>query len=209
MKLMFLGAPGAGKGTQAKMLTSTLEIPQISTGDMLRAAVGNRTELGVKAKAFMDSGSLVPDEVVIGIVKERLTAEDCSKGFVLDGFPRTVPQAEALAEVTTLDAVVNIEVDEDLVVQRLSGRRTCKSCGAIYHVVTSAPSLEGVCDRCGGELYQRSDDNETSIRTRLESYRTQTEPLASWYAERGLLRSVDGVGDPDDIQRRINAALNP
>jgi adenylate kinase len=206
---MFLGAPGAGKGTQAKMLTSRLEIPQISTGDMLRAAVGNRTELGVKAKAFMDSGSLVPDEVVIGIVKERLTAEDCSKGFVLDGFPRTVPQAEALAEVTTLDAVVNIEVDEDLVVQRLSGRRTCKSCGAIYHVVTSAPSLEGVCDRCGGELYQRSDDNETSIRTRLESYRTQTEPLASWYAERGLLRSVDGVGDPDDIQRRINAALNP
>lgn len=209
MKLMLLGAPGAGKGTQAKMLTSAFEIPQISTGDMLRAAVSNKTELGVTAKQFMDSGSLVPDEVVIGIVKERLDAADCRNGFILDGFPRTVPQAEALSEVTQLDAVVNIEVDEELVVQRLSGRRTCKSCGAIYHVVTSAPSVEGVCDVCSGDLYQRSDDNENSIRTRLKSYRAKTAPLASWYADLGILRNVDGVGDPNDIQQRIHAALNP
>ncbi|MGM0574959.1 MAG: adenylate kinase [Myxococcota bacterium] len=207
MKLMLLGPPGAGKGTQAKRLVDTLGIPQISTGDMLRSAVAHKTKMGLEAKKFMDAGGLVPDEVVIGIVRDRLAEDDCARGFILDGFPRTVPQAEALAEFSPLDAVVNIQVDEDAVVERLAGRRTCKACGAIYHVVSSPPSREGVCDKCGGELHQRSDDNEDAIRERLEQYKQKTAPLIEWYADRGVLKNVDGAGSPDEVQARILAAL--
>ena len=204
---MLLGAPGAGKGTQAKRLVDEMAIPQISTGDMLRGAVARGTEMGLEAKRYMDAGGLVPDEVVIGIVRDRLGEDDASKGFILDGFPRTVGQAEALAEFAPLDAVVNIAVPEELVVARLSGRRTCKACGAIYHVVSSAPSVDGVCDKCGGDLYQRSDDNETSIRERLRQYADKTAPLAAWYGDRDLLIDVDGTGSPDDVFARVTASL--
>ena len=207
MKLMLLGAPGAGKGTQAKRLVTTQGIPQISTGDMLRSAVRQETSMGLEAKRYMDAGGLVPDEVVIGIVKDRLDADDCRKGFILDGFPRTVPQAEALDSFAALQAVVNIVVPEALVVARLSGRRTCKACGAIFHVVNSPASVDGVCDQCGGELYQRSDDNETSIRARLTEYGQKTAPLESYYKERGVLLQVDGIGDPNDVEARVLQVL--
>ena len=208
MKLMLLGAPGAGKGTQAKRLVGTKNIPQISTGDMLRAAVRQETAMGLEAKRYMDGGGLVPDEVVIGIVRDRLSEDDCADGFILDGFPRTVPQAEALDGFAALEAVVNIAVPSELVVARLSGRRTCKACGAIYHVVTSPASVEGVCDQCGGDLYQRSDDNETSIRARLNEYEEKTAPLESYYQERGVLHQIDGTGDPDDVEARVLQALS-
>ena len=207
MRLMLLGAPGAGKGTQAKRLCGLQGIPQISTGDMLRGAVAKETSLGLEAKRFMDAGALVPDEVVIGIVRERLTAPDVLQGYVLDGFPRTVAQAEALAGFAPLDAVVNIAVPAELVVARLSGRRTCRACGAIYHVVSSAPSVHGVCDACGGQLYQRSDDNEQSIRERLKQYADKTAPLEAFYGERGILIEVDGTGSPDAVFDRVTQAL--
>ena len=207
MKLMLLGAPGAGKGTQAKRLAAARGIPQISTGDMLRGAVARGTDMGLEAKRYMDAGGLVPDEVVIGIVRDRLREPDASEGFILDGFPRTVGQAKALSEFAPLQAVVNIDVPAELVVDRLSGRRTCKACGAIYHVVSSAPSVEGVCDACGGELYQRSDDNETSIRERLRQYADKTAPLVAWYGDRGVLLDVEGTGSPDDVYARVLKAL--
>lgn len=208
MRLMLLGAPGAGKGTQAKILVERLSVPQISTGDMLRAAVSRKTDLGVKAKEYMDSGQLVPDSLVIGIVEERLTEDDCQSGFILDGFPRTVSQAEALSAFTTLDRVISIGVDEDSLVARLCGRRTCKSCGAIYHVVHSPPAAEGVCDACGGELFQRSDDQESSIRERLKEYEAKTSPLTQWYRTRNLLAEVDGNASPQEVQQRISGALS-
>lgn len=207
MKLMLLGAPGAGKGTQAKRLVESMGVPQISTGDMLRAAVANQTSLGIQAKAFMDAGQLVTDELVIGIVRERLAAEDCAHGYILDGFPRTVEQAEALNAFAPLDRVVEIAVDPEDVVGRLSGRRTCKACGAIFHVVNTPPAVEGVCDVCGGALYQRSDDQEASIRERLVEYGKKTEPLSRWYEERGLLSRVEGKGSPDEVYGRIAAVL--
>ncbi len=207
MKLMLLGAPGAGKGTQAKRLVSNKGVPQISTGDMLRAAVRQETAMGLEAKRYMDAGELVPDTVVIGIVRDRLDEEDCRNGFILDGFPRTVPQAEALHAFAPLQAVVNIVVPEELVVSRLSGRRTCKACGAIFHVVNSPASVEGICDQCGDELYQRSDDNETSIRARLAEYRTKTAPLESYYGAHGVLHEVDGTGDPNDVESRVLQVL--
>jgi len=203
--LMLLGAPGAGKGTQAKMLIEQLGIPQISTGDMLRAAVGRETTLGLEAKSYMDGGQLVPDSLVIGIVKERLAESDCADGFILDGFPRTVEQAKALTAFTSLDRVVSIEVSEDALVGRLCGRRTCKSCGAIYHVVHSPPSTAGHCDACGGELFQRSDDQESSIRERLQEYKNKTSPLTAWYQERGNLVLVDGNAAPNAVNDRIRA----
>ena len=208
MRMMLLGAPGAGKGTQAKQLTALKGLPQISTGDMLRAAVRQETEMGLAAKRFMDSGALVPDEVVIGIVRDRLGEEDCSSGFILDGFPRTVAQAEALDTFAKLEAVVNIVVAEEAVVARLSGRRTCKACGAIFHVVNSPPSVSGTCDQCGGELYQRSDDNETSIRARLAEYKEKTSPLEQYYGAQGVLFEVDGTGDPKDVQARLLQAIS-
>lgn len=197
MRLILLGPPGAGKGTLARPLIETYHIPQISTGDILRQAVKDGTELGKSAKSYMDRGDLVPDDVIIGIVKERIKAADCQPGYIFDGFPRTLPQAEALDRVlqelgTPLDAVINMDVPEDVVVTRLSGRRTCRSCGALLHVVFNPPVKEGVCNVCGGELYQRDDDNETTIRQRLGVYRQQTFPLIEYYAKRGLMKTIDG-----------------
>lgn len=207
MNMMLLGAPGAGKGTQAKRLVIRKGLPQISTGDMLRAAVRLETVMGLEAKRFMDAGGLVPDEVVIGIVRDRLAEGDCAKGFILDGFPRTVEQARALDTFASLEAVVNMVVPEEQVVSRLSGRRTCKACGAIFHVVNSPPSVGGACDQCGGELYQRNDDNETTIRARLSEYREKTAPLKAYYGEQGVLHEVDGTGDLDDVEARVLQAL--
>lgn len=207
MKLMLLGAPGAGKGTQAKQLVGSLGIPQISTGDMLREAVRRETPLGLQAKSLMSTGQLVPDELVIGIVKERLDESDCEKGFILDGFPRTVAQAEALTTFSPLDKVVSIDVPQEALVARLSGRRTCKGCGAIYHVVHSPPSAADLCDVCGGELYQRSDDHESSIRERLQEYSKKTSPLSDWYRRRGILIEIDGDDAPNVVNERIRTAL--
>lgn len=213
MNIIMLGPPGSGKGTQAKRMVDKYGIPQISTGDLLREAVKNGTDLGKEAKKFMDAGKLVPDEVVIGMVKERLGKDDCGKGFILDGFPRTVPQAEALDQTLegmgkAIDKVVNVDVPDDEVVARLGGRRTCKGgCGAMYHVKFNPPKKEGVCDNCGGELYQRDDDNEKTIRNRLQVYHDQTSPLRDYYGKKGLVSDIPGVGDIDGITRAVFAAL--
>jgi len=212
MKLILLGPPGAGKGTQAKMLTDRFGIPQISTGDILRAAVKEGTPMGVKAKAFMDAGALVPDEVVVGIVRERLQKDDCAAGFILDGFPRTVAQADALKESLCalgkeLDAVISLEVDIEALVERLTGRRTCKECGRGYHVKFDPPKATGVCDACGGALFQRDDDREETIRKRLEVYHEQTSPLAEYYKSDRLLTAIDGMLEIDAVQRHILSAL--
>ncbi len=212
MNLILLGPPGAGKGTQAKRMVEAYGIPQISTGDMLREAVKNQTQLGLEAKKYMDAGQLVPDEVVIGLVKERLSQPDTDKGFMLDGFPRTVPQAEELDKVLAglnkaLDHVISIEVPNEELMGRLTGRRTCKACGAGYHVIFDPPKEEGKCDKCGGELYQRDDDNEATVSNRLKVYDSQTKPLIDYYQGKGLLRPIDGVGAIDDIFGRIKAVL--
>jgi adenylate kinase len=212
MKLILLGPPGAGKGTQAKMLTEEFTIPQISTGDILRAAVKEGTPMGTKAKAFMDSGALVPDAVVVGIVQERLQKDDCSAGFILDGFPRTVPQADALRETLAqldknLDAVVSLEVDTEALVERLTGRRTCKGCGRGYHMRFDPPTQSGLCDHCGGELYQRDDDREETIRHRLTVYREQTSPLTGYYQRQGLLVRVDGMLPIEEVREQILSVL--
>jgi adenylate kinase len=212
MKMILLGPPGAGKGTQAKMLIDKLGIPQISTGDILRAAVKEGTPLGLEAKSYMDSGGLVPDEVIIGIVKERIQEEDCAKGFILDGFPRTIGQAEALGRMlsemdSTIDAVASLTVEEEELVRRLTGRRTCRACGFGFHVQFKPPKAEGVCDECGGELYQRDDDQEVAIRERLSVYREQTQPLIDFYRGKGTLKAIDGLGDIQGIQDRILEAI--
>lgn len=199
MRIILLGPPGAGKGTQASMLVKEFGVPHISTGDIFRAAIKEGTELGLKAKSFMDQGQLVPDEVVIGIVRERLTQKDCQDGFILDGFPRTVPQADALQDALknlgmVLNAVVNLEVSEEELVTRLSGRRVCKNCGATYHIKFSPAKNPGICDVCGGELYQRDDDKEETIRKRLEVYSNQTSPLIEYYQGTGLLKTIKGDG---------------
>lgn len=210
-KLMFLGPPGAGKGTQAQRIADDFGIPQISTGDMLREARRKGTELGNKAAAFMDAGDLVPDEVVIGIVAERLQEDDASHGFILDGFPRTVAQAEALAQMgVALDGVVNIQVSEDEVIRRLGGRLSCPTsgCGASYHKEFNPPANEGVCDKCGAALYVRDDDQPEAIRQRLESYSAKTAPLVEFYDGRGKLLNVKGEGTPAQIEERIRAAVS-
>jgi len=212
MNLILLGPPGAGKGTQAKMLTETFGTPQISTGDILRAAVKEGTPLGKQAQAFMDDGKLVPDEVVIGIVTERLQEPDCNQGFILDGFPRTVAQADALQENLRelgkeLDRVIALQVDTEALVERLTGRRTCKSCGRGYHVKFDPPAVEGRCDACGGELYQRDDDREETIRKRLEVYERQTAPLIDYYRNAGLLIEVDGMQQIEEVRETLLAAL--
>jgi len=199
MRIILLGPPGAGKGTQAVMLMKEFAVPHISTGDIFRAAIKEGTELGKKAKEYMNQGQLVPDEIVIGIVQERLTQDDCKEGFILDGFPRTVPQADALQEALKslameLNAVVNLVVSENELVTRLSGRRVCKNCGATYHVKFSPAQKAGVCDACGKELYQRDDDQEETIRKRLEVYNKQTAPLIDYYAKTGLLKTILGDG---------------
>ncbi|MBR0283406.1 MAG: adenylate kinase [Oscillibacter sp.] len=192
MKLILLGAPGAGKGTQAEILCDRLNIPTISTGNILRAAVKNGTPTGLKAKAFMDAGKLVPDEVIIGIISERLQEDDCKNGYILDGVPRTIAQAEAMEKAgITFDAVVSIEISDETIMQRMSGRRVCESCGASYHVVAVPPKQEGVCDRCGGKLVQRKDDAPETVKARLDVYHEETEPLKAFYEKRGLLKTVE------------------
>ncbi|MBD1382742.1 adenylate kinase [Metabacillus arenae] len=200
MNLVLMGLPGAGKGTQAERIVEEYHIPHISTGDMFRAAIKGGTDLGLKAKSFMDKGELVPDEVTIGIVRERLGKNDCDNGFLLDGFPRTVAQAEALETILeelskSIDYVINIEVDQDILMERLTGRRICKNCGATYHLIFNPPANEGVCDKCGGELYQREDDNEKTVANRLEVNVKQSKPLLDFYNQKGYLRNVDGQQD--------------
>ncbi|MBI5193133.1 MAG: adenylate kinase [Nitrospirae bacterium] len=212
MRLILLGAPGAGKGTQANKLTGKFNIPKISTGDMLRDAIKNGTDLGLKARSFMDAGQLVPDEVVIGIVEERLKAKDCSTGWILDGFPRTLQQANALDSMlqrinTPVGHVLNLDVDEGEVVKRLSGRRSCEACQTTFHIFFSPSQKEGVCDNCGGRLIQRNDDKEETIRERLRVYREKTEPLVTYYSEKGLLKKVDASDDIDIVFDNICAAV--
>lgn len=208
MNLILLGPPGAGKGTQAQRLVERLKVPQISTGDLLRAAVREGTDLGKQAKEYMERGELVPDSIVVGMLEERVKADDCKTGCILDGFPRAVSQAEALGEMFSglgraLDHVVSIEVPEEELVKRLTGRRSCPKCGAMFHVMFSPPKKEGVCDKCGGELITRADDNEDTIRNRIAVYREQTEPLKKFYQKQGLLRPIDGTGTPRDIEGKI------
>ncbi len=207
MKLIFLGPPGAGKGTIADLAVEALGIPHISTGDLFRAAVKDETPLGLKVKGILASGGLVPDDLTIALVKERLAAPDAAKGWILDGFPRTIPQAEALEALAPADRVVNFDVADAVVVGRLSTRRTCRGCGKIYNVKTMPPKKEGVCDACGGEVYTREDDKESSIKTRLENYRKQTAPLIDWYGGRGKLLTIDGEGAPKDVLLRFEKAL--
>ncbi len=212
MRLIFLGPPGAGKGTQAKMLIDRYGIPQISTGDILRAAVKEGTPMGKKAKEYMEAGKLVTDDIVIGIMQDRLKQDDCKKGFILDGFPRTVAQAEALDAMLNelnmpLDKVLALTVPDSELLTRLTGRRTCKSCGQMYHVVFDPPKKENVCDKCGGELYQRADDNEETIKNRLSVYHSQTAPLLDYYKKKGLLSEIDGTSTPENIFKALVAVL--
>jgi len=193
MKLILLGPPGAGKGTQAEVLVEKLNVPQISTGDILRAAVKNGTPVGLQAKAFMDAGDLVPDDVIIGVVKERLTADDCKNGYIFDGMPRTIAQAEALdAQNVVIDTVLSIEVPDEVIIKRLSGRRTCPACGMIFHIETKKPKVDGICDACGAELIIRKDDEAETIINRLNTYHKETEPLIGYYKAQGKLKEVGG-----------------
>jgi len=212
MRVVLVGAPGAGKGTQAKHIASHYEIPPISTGDIFRANIAEQTALGKTAKRFMDAGDLVPDEVTIGIVRDRLAQDDTASGFLLDGFPRTLAQAEALGEIvadlgTPLDVVLELQVEDDEVVRRLSGRRTCRNCGHVWHVEFDPPDVDAVCDECGGDLFQRDDDLPETIRRRLEVYSEQTEPLIGYYTDKGLLRSIKAAGSVDEITKRSIEAL--
>lgn len=208
MNLIIMGPPGSGKGTQGKLIAEKYHIPQISTGDILREAISNGLALGLKARAYMARGELVPDEVVIGIIEDRLIQRNYEKGFLLDGFPRTVAQAEALQRMLgkrglTVDHVINIEIEAEELISRLRGRRTCSKCGAMYHLLFNPPKKDGICDTCGGSLYQRDDDKEETIRSRLDIYSQQTRPVIQYYASQGLLRSIDGVGNIGDIFHRI------
>ena len=208
MKLILLGAPGAGKGTQAEVICDALKIPAISTGNIIRDALSKGTEMGLKAKSFIEAGQLVPDEVVIGIIKERLAKDDCANGFILDGFPRTIPQAEALdAMGIEIDRVVDIEVPDEKIAARMSGRRVCKACGASYHLEYKAPKQEGVCDACGAELVQRKDDHPDTVLERLAIYHEQTEPLKDFYSEKGILRVVEGQEEVADTSALTLKAL--
>jgi adenylate kinase len=213
MNIVLFGPPGAGKGTQAKELSEFYHIPHISTGDILRENVKNGTELGNKAKEYMDKGELVPDEVLIGIIKNRLIEPDCENGYILDGYPRTINQADALDEILEnlgkpLDVVLNIEVPDEELVTRLSGRRICSNCGANYHLKFSPPSKDGICDVCGGKLYQRDDDKEEVIKQRLETYNNQTAPLIDYYNEKDVLVNIDGTGKVEDVFEEIRSVLD-
>jgi adenylate kinase len=214
VRLVLVGPPGAGKGTQAQFIAAQFAIPKISTGDIFRANVSEGTELGMTAKKYMDAGDLVPDEVTSAMVRERLKEEDAGDGFLLDGFPRTVPQAETLDEILSgfgvgVDVVLELVVDDEEVIRRLSGRRTCRSCGHIWHVDFDPPTRDGICDDCGGQLFQRDDDKPDTVRHRLEVYAEQTAPLIAFYAEKGVLVGIDATGPVDDVTERAIAALHP
>lgn len=213
MRLVFLGAPGVGKGTQAELLAAKFHRPKISTGDILREAVRNKTALGIQAKACMDQGKLVPDEVVIGIIREKLADPVCGDGFLLDGFPRTVAQAEELAKILDergqrLDRVVNVLVPREQIITRLTGRRSCPKCQAVFHVDLAPPNRPGVCDKCGGDLVQRSDDKRETVEARLTVYEQQTAPLIAYYQLQGLLDNLDGVGLVEEVQQRLLRLLS-
>jgi adenylate kinase len=212
MRIVLLGAPGAGKGTQAKILIEKYGMPQISTGDLLRAAVGAGTPLGKEAKSYMDKGELVPDSVVLGMVQERLKQDDCKKGYILDGFPRNTAQAEALDKMLAslnmqLTAALSVDVPFEDLMKRLTGRRTCKACGQMYNIYFKPSAKEGACDKCGGELFQRDDDKEATIKKRLEVYNAQTAPLIDYYGKKGIVKSVSGTGSIDDIFKKVCEAL--
>lgn len=208
MKLILLGAPGAGKGTQAEIICQQKNIPTISTGNILREALKNGTEMGLKAKSYMESGKLVPDEILIGIIKDRIQEPDCKNGFILDGFPRTIPQAEALDGMGAgIDAVLDIEVPDEDIVTRMSGRRVCEKCGSSYHVLYKQPKVEGKCDNCGGTLVQRKDDHPDTVKERLEVYHSQTEPLKEFYSKQGKLLVVHGQEKVEDTTRLVLEAL--
>ena len=208
MKLILLGAPGAGKGTQAEVISEKLAIPAISTGNIIREALANGTEMGLKAKSFIDAGQLVPDDVVIGIIKERLAKDDCAAGFILDGFPRTIPQAEALDTMgVSIDRVISIEVADEKIAARMSGRRVCKACGASYHLEYKKPAVDGVCNACGGELIQRKDDHPDTVLDRLHVYHEQTEPLKGYYEKKRILRIVEGQEEVADTTALTPKAL--
>lgn len=208
MKLILLGAPGAGKGTQAEILSQTLGIPTISTGNILRAAIKNGTPTGLKAKSFMDAGHLVPDDVIIGIITERLAEKDCENGYILDGVPRTIAQAEALEQAgINFDHVVSIEISDETIMTRMTGRRVCEHCGASYHLVAVPPKVEGICDKCGSKLVQRHDDEPETVKNRLVVYHKETEPLKDFYAQRGLLRPVDNQPTVEATSKAILRVL--
>ena len=208
MNLILLGAPGAGKGTQAEVICEHLHIPAVSTGNMIREALKNGTEMGLRAKSYMEEGKLVPDEVVIGIIKDRLQQDDCKGGFILDGFPRTIPQAEALDKMgIVIDKVIDIEVPDEKIVERMSGRRVCESCGASYHLLYKKPEKEGVCGKCGGALVQRKDDHPDTVKEHLKVYHEQTEPLKAYYEKQGKLAVVEGQEDVADTSRLTLEAL--
>lgn len=208
MRIIMLGAPGAGKGTQAKQIAGKFNIPHISTGDIFRANIKGGTELGKKAKAYMDQGALVPDELVVDLVADRIKQDDCKDGYVFDGFPRTIPQAETLDKAleemgSKIDFAIDIDVPDENIVNRMSGRRACLACGATYHVQFNAPKAEGICDVCGKELVLRDDDKPETVKTRLDVYHTQTQPLIDYYTEKGVLKSVDGTQDVADVFQSI------
>ncbi|MHA1129910.1 MAG: adenylate kinase [Candidatus Helarchaeota archaeon] len=208
MKIILLGPPGAGKGTQSEYITKKYGIPQISTGDILRKAVREGTEVGKKAKAYMDEGKLVPDEIIIQIMQSRLSEPDCAKGFILDGFPRTINQAEKLNEITQIDLVINLNVPKEELLKRLTGRRSCLKCGAVYHIIFNPPPANGKC-KCGGDLFQRDDDKEETVLKRLETYKNQTEPLIEYYTQKGLLKEIQGGGKkPAEVFQEVEPLLD-
>ena len=212
MKIIMLGAPGAGKGSQASRIATEYQLPHISTGDIFRANLKEETELGKKAKSFMDKGELVPDDITIAMLLERIHKEDCKNGYILDGFPRTIPQAEALKEALAkknekIDLALDVEATDELIIKRMAGRRTCPACGAIYHIVTLPPKEEGKCDRCGEDLIQRKDDNEETVKNRLKIYHEITEPLISYYKKEGILEEIDGAEDLDKVFEKVKTII--
>ena len=213
MKIIMLGAPGAGKGSQASRIAMEYQLPHISTGDIFRANLKEETELGKRAKSFMDKGELVPDDITIAMLLDRIHKEDCKNGYILDGFPRTIPQAEALKEALAkkdekIDLALDVEASDELIIKRMAGRRTCPACGAIYHIVTLPPKTEGICDRCGADLIQRKDDNEETVKNRLKIYHEVTEPLISYYKKEGILEEIDGAEELDKVFEKVKRIIH-
>ena len=213
MKIIMLGAPGAGKGSQASRIAKEYQLPHISTGDIFRANLKEETELGKRAKSFMDKGELVPDDITIAMLLDRIHKEDCKNGYILDGFPRTIPQAEALKEALAkkdekIDLALDVEASDELIIKRMAGRRTCPACGAIYHIVTLQPKTEGICDRCGADLIQRKDDNEETVKNRLKIYHEVTEPLISYYKKEGILEEIDGAEELDKVFEKVKRIIH-